>query len=194
MDIQVKKQTTLRAEYMMILIVLVSLFLKIAHAQEPNYLIKPGDTLGIAVWKEADLTGDVVVHPDGLFSVPLAGEIRAEGRTTSEIQEEIAKRLETFIPEAIVTISLRESVGANIYVIGQVNAPGTFNIQKPVDVMQALSLAQGMTAYAAVNKIKILRREKDKQKAIGFRYGDVIKGQNLEQNILLRNGDTVVVP
>ena len=60
--------------------------------------------------------------------------------------------------------------------------------------MQALSLAQGMTAYAAVNKIKILRREGEQQKAIGFRYGDIVKGQKLEQNILLRNGDVVVVP
>lgn len=158
------------------------------------YIVKPGDTLGVAVWKEEELTGDVIVRPDGLFSMPLAGEIRASGRTISVIEKEISEKLKKFIPEAIVTIGLRESVGANIYVIGQVNTPGVFNVTQPTDVMQALSLAQGMTAYASVNKIKILRRDGESQVAIGFRYGDVLKGQKLEQNIILQNGDVVVVP
>jgi len=166
---------------------------QVAYAQNP-YKVQPGDSLGVAVWKEPELTGEIVVHPDGLFSMPLAGEIQASNRTISDIQKELSEKLGRYIPDAIVTIGLRNSVGVKIYVIGQVNTPGVFTVKQPTDVMQALSLAQGMTAYAAENKIKILRREGQDQRAIGFRYGDVAKGQNLEQNVILRNGDVVVVP
>jgi len=158
------------------------------------YLVQPGDTLLISVWKEPDLTGPVVVHPDGTFGMPLIGQITASGRSSLQIRDEIASKLNKFIPESVVTVGLQETVGSSIYVIGQVNRPGVFVVKQPTDVMQALSLAQGMTAYASKNKIKILKRENGVQKATGFRYGDVAKGTNLEQNILLQNGDVVVVP
>jgi len=164
-----------------------------AQAQD-TYLVQPGDELAVSVWKEPDLTGDIVVHPDGTFAMPLIGMIRASGRTTSEVQAEIKENLQKYIPEPIVTIGLKQSVGRRIYVIGQVNAPGSFTVTQPTDVMQALSLAQGMTPYAAGNKIRILRRTGDTQEAIGFRYSDVEKGEKLGQNIVLKNGDVVVVP
>ena len=162
-------------------------------AQEP-YLIQPGDTLVVSVWQEPDLTGEVVVHPDGTFSVPLAGSIQASGRSTLDVEQTVAEKLTKFVPDPIVTVGLEETVGRTVYVIGQVNEPGAFNVSQPIDVMQALSLAEGMTAYASENKIKILRRTGDTQNAIDFRYGDVEKGRDLEQNILLEDGDIVVVP
>lgn len=158
------------------------------------YKVQPGDVLTVSVWKEPDLTGDVIVHPDGTFSVPLIGAIRASNRTIEDIQLNAIENLGKYISEPEVTIGLRASVGKQIYVLGQVNAPGVFTISKATDVMQALSLAQGMTSYASANKIRILRRTDDQQVAIDFRYGDVEKGKNLEQNILLQDGDTVVVP
>ena len=173
-------------------------FIVIWHTQvvvaQTVYRVQPGDVLTVSVWKEPDLTGDVVVHPDGTFSVPLLGAIQASGRTIKEIQNEASKNLSKFIPEPVVTIGLRSTVGKQIYVLGQVNAPGVFTVSKPTDVMQALSLAQGMTSYASANKIRILRRKDGKQVAISFRYGDVEKGQKLEQNTVLQDGDTVVVP
>jgi polysaccharide export outer membrane protein len=84
--------------------------------------------------------------------------------------------------------------GNIVYVIGKVNRPGAFPILRNVDVMQALSMAGGTSTYAAVNKIKILRREGDKLRAVPFEYGDVEKGEHLEQNIILQAGDVVVVP
>lgn len=158
------------------------------------YKVQPGDTLTVSVWKEPDLSGDVIVHPDGTFSVPLIGAIQASNRTIEDIQRDAIENLSKFIPEPVVTIGLKASVGKQIYVLGQVNAPGVFTISKPTDVMQALSLAQGMTPFASANKIRILRRKGDQQEAIDFRYGDVEKGKNLKQNILLQDGDTVVVP
>lgn len=158
------------------------------------YTVQAGDVLTVSVWKEPELTGDVAVLPDGTFSVPLIGAIQASGRTIKEIQNDASKNLSKFIPEPVVTIGLRSTVGKQIYVLGQVTTPGVFTINKPTDVMQALSLAQGMTSYASANKIRILRRKAGKQLAIRFRYGDVEKGENLEQNIVLQDGDTVVVP
>ena len=125
-----------------------------SFAQEVAYTIKPGDILSVAVWKEPELTGEITVHPDGLFSMALVGEIKASDRTVEEVKNEISTRLSKYVPEAIVTVGLQSSVGINIYVIGQVNAPGVFNVTQPTDVMQALSLAEGMNAYAAENKNK----------------------------------------
>lgn len=161
---------------------------------ESEYKVQPGDVLSLSVWKEPDLTRDIMIHPDGTFTVPLVGEIRASGRSIMDIQQDIAETLKRYIPEPIVTIGLAETIGTKIYIIGQVTSPGAYTVNQPTDVMQALSLASGMTAYASVNKIRILRRNKDEQIAINFRYGDVAKGERLEQNILLQNGDVVVVP
>ncbi len=172
----------------------VLLMVSIAVHAQAQYQIQPGDSLHVSVWKEPDLSSEVLVHPDGTFAVPLAGTIAASGRTTPEVEQSIAEALVRFIPDPIVTVSLRESVGRKVYVIGQVNAPGAYTVNQPTDVMQALSLAEGMTAYASENKIKILRRNGETQVAIGFRYGDVEKGEDLEQNILLKDGDVVVVP
>lgn len=166
---------------------------EVVHAQS-SYTVQPGDVLSVSVWKEPELTGDVIVHPDGLFSIALIGTIQASNRTIEEIQDEAIKNLSKYIPDPVVTIGLKASVGTQVYVLGQVNTPGVFTVSKPTDVMQAISLAQGMTSYASANKIRILRRTNGKQEAIDFRYGDIEKGNNLEQNIILQDGDTVVVP
>ena len=158
------------------------------------YTINAGDMLEISVWKEEDLQRTVLVRPDGAFSFPLAGEVQAEGRTVSDIADEITDRLERFIPGLVVTVTVSEIGGNKIFVIGQVNRPGEFVVNPRVDVMQALSIAGGATPFAQLYDIKILRRSDGVQTVIRFRYGDVAKGQNLEQNIILEVGDVVVVP
>lgn len=165
-----------------------------ASEERPNYTVQAGDMLQISVWREPELQGDVIVRPDGGFSFPLVGEIDATNMTVQQIQEEVSKRLSQYIPDPGVTVALGEIRGNTIYVMGQVNEPGEFVAARPLDVIQALSMAGGMTEYASQNKIKILRRENGKQIAIPFRYGDVEKGKKLEQNIILRGGDIIVVP
>ncbi|WJW75210.1 polysaccharide biosynthesis/export family protein [Thiohalobacter sp. IOR34] len=160
-----------------------------------GYAIQPGDVLAISVWKEEGLQREVVVRPDGALSFPLVDEIEAAGKTVPAIQAEISKRLERFIPDPVVTVEIRQLLGNKVYVIGKVNRPGEFPMNRYMDVVQALAMAGGMTPYAAVNKIKILRRQADgKLSAIPFEYGDIEKGRNLEQNIILQAGDVVVVP
>lgn len=159
------------------------------------YTVQPGDVLEVSVWKEEDLQREVLVRPDGGFSFPLAGDIVATGKTVDQLRNEIVSSLERFIPDLVVTVTVTEIRGNKIYVIGQVNDPGEFVVNPRVDVMQALSMAGGTTAFAALNDIVILRRDSSgMQRAIPFAYKDVEKGRSLDQNVMLTSGDVVVVP
>ena len=168
-----------------------------AWGAEPNaagYDLQPGDVLQVSVWKETELQAEVLVRPDGGISFPLAGDLPAVGRSIEALREELERRLKTLIPDAVVTVALKQANGNRIYVIGKVQRPGDFVLGRPTDVMQALSLAGGATPYADTDAIRILRRDGGHQTAIEFRYSDVAHGRHLEQNIVLRGGDTVVVP
>jgi polysaccharide export outer membrane protein len=163
-------------------------------APDQSYKVLPGDKLQISVWSEEDLQEEVLVRPDGAFSFPLCGDISARNRSVIELQEEITKRLSQYISDPVVTVSVAQVLGNKVYVIGQVTRPGAFVVNPQVDVLQALSMAGGTTPFASLNDIKILRRTGDRQQALRFRYDDVIKGRNLEQNVILQSGDVVVVP
>ena len=160
----------------------------------PGYLLQPGDVLQVAVWKETDLTAEVLVRPDGGISFPLAGELSAAGHTIADLTAMLERRIRKFEPDAVVTVVVKTASGNRVYVIGKVNRPGEFPLIGPIDVMQALSLAGGATPFADTNGIRILRRDGKRQSSIAFRYNDVERGRKLEQNILLQSGDTVVVP
>ena len=165
-----------------------------SHPMDASYLVQPGDTLQVGVWKEQELQGEVLVRPDGGMSFPLAGEIEAAGHTVEEIRKVLQGRLTKYIPDPVVTVVVKKADGSRIFVVGKVNRPGDFPLYRPIDVMQALSLAGGATPYADVNGIRILRREGTQQEVFHFRYDDVRRGKDLSQNILLHSGDTVVVP
>jgi len=160
-----------------------------------EYLIQPGDVLHISVWKEEGLDQEVLVRPDGGVSFPLAGDLSAVSKTVEQLRQEITERLARYIPNLVVTVAVRQINGNKIYVIGQVNNPGEFVMNPRLDVMQALSVAGGMTAFASANDIFVLRRTEDgRQVALPFRFADVVRGRNLEQNVMLQSGDVVVVP
>ena len=170
-----------------------------ANAQESNrpdasYKVLPGDVLQVSVWKEPDLQLELLVRPDGAISFPLAGELSTRNKSVSDLQSELTTRLGRFITDPVVTVSIREVLGNKVYVIGQVNNPGEFVVNPQVDVLQALSMAGGTTPFADVDSIRILRRSNFVQTALSFNYKDVIRGRNLEQNVMLQSGDVVVVP
>lgn len=165
-----------------------------APVAEPGYRLGAEDVLLISVWKDEQLTREVVVRPDGMFSFPLVGDIQAEDRTVDEIRSDLVKRLMKYIPNPNVSAAVTKVLSYKIYVVGRVNKPGEYLIGHYTDVLQALSLAGGLTPFASENDIKVIRRLKGQQKVFLFRYGDVRKGQELEQNILLQRGDSVMVP
>lgn len=164
------------------------------QAADPGYRLGAEDIMLIAVWKDEQLTREVVVRPDGMFSFPLVGDIQAEDRTVEEIKSELVRRLTKYIPNANVSVAVVKVLSYKVYVVGRVNKPGEYLIGHYTDVLQALSLAGGLTPFAAENDIKVVRRIKGQQLTFAFRYGDVRKGNDLEQNILLQRGDVVMVP
>jgi polysaccharide export outer membrane protein len=159
-----------------------------------SYQVQPGDILTVTVWKETDLTGDVLVRPDFGLSFALVGDLDARGKTVDQLRVEITERLKKYIPSPVVTVATKAVAGNHIYVVGKVQRPGEYPVVRNVDVMQALSLAGGATPFAALNDIIVLRRESAGQIVLHFQYNDVARGRELGQNVVLQPGDTVVVP
>ncbi len=168
----------------------------VAGAQEAgaDYQVKPGDLLIVSVWKEPDLTMEVLVRPDGKFSFPLAGDVQATGRSVEDVRQDLIKKIEGYIPDVVATVMVKEIAGNKAYVVGKVNRPGPILMTDETNVMQALSFAGGTAQFAGLKKILILRGQGGSQSAIPFNYNEVESGENLAQNIVLQPGDVVVVP
>ncbi|MBY0469262.1 MAG: polysaccharide export protein [Burkholderiaceae bacterium] len=161
---------------------------------DPAYVIGPEDALDISVWKDETLKSSALVRPDGGISFPLAGDFIVAGKTASQVRDELVKRLEKFIPEPVVTVSVVRVASYRIYVIGRVNKPGDFQVGRNVDVLQALSIAGGMTPFASEDDIRIIRKVDGKTVSIPFEYSRIRKGGDLSQNITLKSGDVLLVP
>ena len=175
-----------------VLLVLLGAFQIVKAAND--YKIGPGDVLNISVWKEEGMDKEVLVKPGGGITFPLAGDIKASGLTTQQLTEVLKQKLKRYIPNPVVTVSVLRSVSNKIYVVGKVNRPGEYNATHYMDVLQALSLAGGLTPYAESDEIKIIRRKNGKKLIYNFDYDEVISGERLEMNIVLEAGDTIAVP
>lgn len=174
--------------------VMLSLFFKSAYAVNYQYTVNSGDVLSISVWKEESLQKDLPVLPDGTISFPLAGVVSVVGKSVQTIQTELTEKIAKYINDPVVNITVN-SVGGNvIYILGQVKTPGRFVMLSQLDVMQALTLAGGLTPFAKANSIVILRRNQKESDAIKFEYSDLENGENLNKNYLLQSGDVIVVP
>lgn len=158
------------------------------------YTLNPGDTLRISVWNEEALQLEVMVLPDGTISFPLVGILEVVSKTPAQIQGQIKAKLSRVIPDPEINVTVQSVNGNNIFIIGKVNKPGQIPMIRPTDVIQALSLAGGMTPYAKADNIRIIRRTDKGQKVIKFDYTKITEGKALETNILLKSGDTIVVP
>ncbi len=168
----------------------------LALAQDGSYRLSPGDMLEISIWKDDNMRRKVVVLPDGTISYPLAGHFRVAGMTVQEVEAKLVEKLKQgrYYKDVTITVSVMEARGNEIFVIGEVNNPGAFTARRQIDVMQALSLAGGLTEFADETDIVVLRRSQNGQESFPFDYSAVQSGRKLSSNILLQSGDTVVVP
>ena len=166
-----------------------------AVVANPSYKINPGDILRIDVWNEESLTREIAVSPDGYISFPLAGSLKMGGNTVTDNEAALSEALGKYLKDKpTVTVTVQQLLGNKIYVIGKVNRPGEYPINRPTDVMQALSVAGGLNTFAAESKILVLRRiNTGEQISIPFDYSDVKAGEDLQSNIVLQSGDVVVV-
>jgi polysaccharide biosynthesis/export protein len=160
----------------------------------PDYVIGPDDILSIAFWRDKEMTTDVVVRPDGRITLPLVNDVPAGGLTPEQLRERVHTEATKYIEDPRVTVTVKQINSRRVFIMGQVGKAGAYPLSNPTTVLQLLSMAGGVGEFADAKKIMIMRIENGKQLALRFNYKDVSKGKNLEQNILLKPGDTVVVP
>jgi polysaccharide export outer membrane protein len=158
-----------------------------------DFVIGSGDVLNIFVWKEPDVSKTVPVRPDGRISLPLINDVQASGLTALQLKQELEQKLAKFIAEPNVTVTVEKVNSQKVTVMGEVTDAGPKPLAGPTHVMDVLATS-GFTPFAKTTKIYILRNEEGKQLRFNFNYKDYIKGKNAEQNILLKSGDTIVVP
>jgi len=161
---------------------------------DPSYIIGPMDVLEIQVWKEPDFSRQVLVRPDGKITLPLVGDIPASGMNTIGLKSLLSEKLEDFVSKPEITVIVLESRSKNFYIIGKINQPGTYPLNPDMTVLQAISVAGGLAEWADKDSIRIIRRSAGKEEIIPFDYDKVITGKKLEQNILLKPNDTIIVP
>jgi polysaccharide biosynthesis/export protein len=164
------------------------------QALPEDYVIGEEDMLTVNIWKERDLTGSVVVRPDGRITVPLIGEMKVVGMTPLQLQTQLEERLKPFITVPKVSVAVNQINSRKVYLIGQVVREGTFPINSSMTVLQVLAGAGGLRDFAKKKKIYILRKHGDEEIRFPFDYGAAIRGRNREENIRVEPGDTIVVP
>jgi polysaccharide biosynthesis/export protein len=162
---------------------------------DDSFVIGNDDVLSINVWKEPDVSRSIPVRSDGRISLPLAGEIQAAGRTPLALEKEIAGKLQSYISEPEVTVMVTQINSQKFNILGQVTKPGSYSLTNSVTVLDAIALAGGFRDFAKKKSIYVLRQNPDgSQQRIPFNYKDVLKGENVAQNIKLQSHDTIVVP
>ena len=163
-----------------------------------TYLLNPGDQLDISVWNEETLQKTITVLPDGMISFPLVGHLQAAGKSAAEVEEVIGVKLDTFIADPEVNVTVTSTKGNVVYVVGKVLKPGPVAMLQSTSVMQALAMAGGLNEFAAGNSIKIIRRSGElanpTETILKVRYSDLEKGSDLSSNHILSAGDVIVIP
>jgi polysaccharide export outer membrane protein len=160
-----------------------------------GYRVGPGDVLKVNVWKHDELSQQVTVRPDGKFSLTLVGDIEADGRTVDEIAADILKRSARYFQDSPpVSVQVAEVRSYKIYVVGEVMRGGEFTPNHQVTVLHGLAMAGGFTRFANADRIVIVRKDSHGERRIPFDYSAVVSDGDLQENLALQSGDTVIVP
>jgi polysaccharide export outer membrane protein len=159
-----------------------------------DYIIGPEDVLTVVLWREKDLSGDVTVRPDGRITLPLVNEIVAAGLTPEQLRVNLTKAADQFVENPTVSVVVKQINSRKVFITGQIAKPGPYSLGGPLTVVQLIAMAGGVHEFADQEHITILRYEGGKAISIPFNYEQVKKRKNLQQNILLKPGDTIVVP
>lgn len=167
-----------------------------AFAQSSSpYILRHGDSLMVSVWRDEALRMEVRVLPDGSITFPLAGRVEVAGLSTPEAEARVAEKLKKYIPEAVVTVAVIGTEGSRVYILGKVVNPGPVILSGPnTTVLQMLSQAGGLDRFADGNAIRVLRNTPKGPQVLPVRYDDLIKGTQLDTNVVLMPGDTILVP
>ena len=159
-----------------------------------DYVIGVDDKLSIVYWKDKDMSADVIVRPDGKIALPLLNEVTAAGLTPGQLRERLTEESRRYVEDANIIVVVMQINSRRVFITGEVNKPGPYNLAGPTTVLQLIAMAGGLRDYANGKNILIMRNENSRPVSMVFSYKDVIARKNLKQNIELKPGDTVVVP
>jgi polysaccharide export outer membrane protein len=159
-----------------------------------DFTIGPEDVLAVVFWRDQEMSSEVTVRPDGMITLPLVRDIKAAGLKPSELADRIQEAAKEYISEPAVTVVVRQMNSRKVYITGEVVKPGAYPLASTMTVMQLIAVAGGLTEFANGKSISIMRVEGAESKTYEFNYKDVAKGKKREQNLVLKPGDTVVVP
>jgi polysaccharide export outer membrane protein len=162
-------------------------------SQPRGYIIGPDDILQIVFWREKELSGDVVVRPDGRISLPLLNDVVAAGRTPEELRATLAIEAAKYFGNPNPTVVVKEIRSRKVFITGAVEKPGPYIVTAPTTVLQLISMAGGLKEYADKKNILVMRTTDGKQTGYVVDYHSILRRENLEQNFLLVPGDTVLV-
>jgi len=160
----------------------------------PGYVIGTDDVLSIVYWKDKDMSADAQVRPDGRIALPLINEVVAAGLTPEQLREKITEESRNYMEDANITVVVRQINSRKVFITGEINKPGPYPLTAETSVLQLIAMAGGLREYANSKKIIIMRTVAGRSTSLPFNYRDVTSGKNLQQNVLLQPGDTVVVP
>ena len=166
---------------------------KVDNTDQP-YRIGREDVLDVAVWRDGDLSRTLPVRPDGFISLPMVGEVKAEGRTPTELSDQIRDSLRAYVQEPRVTVIVREVNSSRVFITGEVAHPGAYPLRGRVSILQAIALAGGFTDFADRDGIAVLRRSGQDGSTIPVSYSDLVAKPGENEPLILRPGDTIVVP
>lgn len=164
------------------------------ESEKNAYRIDVGDVLEINVWKEDDFSREVFVRLDGRISLPLIGDVVAAGKTPMELAKSLEQKIGEIIEEPAVTVLLKASNSRVYYMVGNINNPGAFPMNTPLNLLQAIAKAGGLGEWADKDDIIIVRRSSGKDEMLSFDYEKFVKGKDLSQNIMIQYGDTIIIP
>ena len=165
-----------------------------AAKSDDDYMIGPGDILSIDIWKEPELSKQVSVRLDGKISLPLVNDVDAAGLTSAELREHLAEKYKDFVDVPEVSVTVIESHSKKIYLLGKVNSPGEYELQKNMSIVQAISLAGGLAEWADSSDVRLIRKIKGTEKTFRVDYDAIVSGEDLSQNVQLQPDDTIFVP
>jgi polysaccharide biosynthesis/export protein len=167
----------------------------VAGVRPDSYVIGAEDVITVYVWKEPDMSKTIPVRPDGMISLPLIGEQKAAGYTPVQLQDVLAEAMKKYVSEPQVTVVVEKIGSLNFNIVGEVNHPGYFPLTRRMTVLDAIAMAGGFKDFAKTKKVYVLRTAANgTEERLPFNYKEVIKGQNMQQNIELQPRDTIVVP
>ena len=160
----------------------------------PGYVIGPADVLSIVFWRDKDMSADVTVRPDGKITLPLLNEVAAGGYTPEQLRTRIAEAASAFVEEPNLTIVVKEVRSRNVFITGNVAKPATYPLTGEMTVLQLIAVSGGLLEYADAKNIVVIRSENGRPQYLKFNYKDVVRQKSVAQNVVLKPGDTVVVP